>query len=57
MAAPILGDVQIANELSKLSIEPADVKSALAGNGPSFQQVLWLFLEKVAKFERSGSSL
>jgi hypothetical protein len=52
MSAPILGDAQIANELSRLGIEAADVKSAMAGNGPAFQQVLWLFLERVAKFDR-----
>lgn len=56
MSAPILGDVQIVNELAKLGIEAADVRSAMTGNGPSFQHVLWLFLEKVPKFGRCWSS-
>lgn len=52
MSAQILGDAQIVNELSMRGIEAADVKTAMAGNGASFQQVLWAIIERVAKFDR-----
>lgn len=57
MSAPILGDVQIVNELSKLGIATAEAKNAMSGSGLCFQQVLWQFLEKVLKFERCHSVL
>lgn len=45
-------DSQIVSEVTRLGVETADAKNALAGNGESFQAALWSYYEKILNAER-----